>query len=132
MTTNKAPHLALAAAVAALVSLNAAAADPLNAAQLKEMFSDKTISAINHATGGKSQITYFSADGKTIQKAADGKKKEGNWRVDDKGQQCITWSGAAEVCSTIVARGDGTYQRLVGDKATVTIQKMRSGNLLDE
>ena len=133
MNTNNTPRLTLAVAiVAGFVSLNANAADPLNAAQLKDMFSDKTISAINHAAGDKPQNTYFSADGKTIQKTADGKKKEGSWRVDNKGQQCITWSGSAEVCSTVVARGDGTYQRLVGDKATVTIQKMRKGNLLDE
>ncbi len=127
------PRIALAAAIiTGLVSLHATAAEPLTAAQLKDMFSDKTISAINHAAGDKPQNTYFSADGKTIQKTADGKKKEGSWRVDGKGQQCITWSGSAEVCSTVVARGDGTYQRLVGDKATVTIQKMRKGNLLDE
>ena len=126
-------RIALAAIFATgLVSLTATAAEALTAAQLKEMFSDQTISAVNHATGGKAQSTYFSADGKTIQKAADGKKKEGSWRVDGKGQQCITWSGSAEVCSTVVARGDGTYQRMVGDKATVTIQKMRKGNLLDE
>ena len=133
MNKHNAPRLALAAAlVAGLVSLHATAADPLTAAQLKDMFSDKTISAINHAAGDKPQNTYFSADGKTIQKTADGKKKAGTWRVDNKSQQCITWSGSAEVCSTVVARGDGTYQRLVGDKATVTIQKMRQGNLLDE
>lgn len=131
MRKNHAPRIALAAAiVTGLVSLSATAADQLNAAQLKDMFSDKTISAIT--ADNKPQTTYFSANGKTIQKTADGKKKQGSWRVDGKGQQCITWSGSAEVCSTVVARGDGTYQRLVGDKATVTIQKMRKGNLLDE
>lgn len=131
MNKYNAPRLALAAAlVAGLVSLNATAADPLTAAQLKEMFSDKTVSAIN--AENKPQTTYFSADGKTIQKTASGEKKQGSWRVDGKGLQCITWSGSAEVCSTVVARGDGTFQRLVGDKATVTIQKMRKGNLLDE
>ena len=131
MNKYNAPRLALAAAlVAGLVSLNATAADPLTAAQLKEMFSDKTVSAIN--AENKPQTTYFSADGKTIQKTASGEKKQGTWRVDSKGLQCITWSGSAEVCSTVVARGDGTFQRLVGDKATVTIQKMRKGNLLDE
>ena len=124
-------RIALAAAiVTGLVSLTATAAGPLNAAQLKDMFSDQTVSAIS--AENKPQTTYFSADGKTIQKTADGKKKEGSWRVDGKGLQCITWSGSAEVCSTVVARGDGTYQRMVGDKATVTIQKMRKGNLLDE
>lgn len=126
-------RIALAAViVTGLVSLTATAAGPLNAAQLKDMFSDQTVSAVNHAGGDKLQNTYFSADGKAIQKTADGKKKEGSWRVDGKGLQCITWSGSAEVCSTVVARGDGTYQRMVGDKATVTIQKMRKGNLLDE
>ena len=133
MNTNNAPRITLAVAiVAGFVSLNAAAAEPIKAVQLKTMFSDQTVSAINHATGDKLQATYFAADGKALQKAADGKKKEGSWRVDNKDQQCITWSGSAEVCSTVVARGDGTYQRMVGDKATVTIQKMRKGNLLDE
>jgi len=130
MNKNNIPGIALAAMVAGLVSLQANAADALNAAQLKEMFSDKTVSATN--AENKPQITYFSADGKMIQKAASGEKKLGTWRVDGKGLQCITWSGSAEVCSTVVARGDGTYQRLVGDKATVTIQKLRAGNLLDE
>jgi hypothetical protein len=131
MKKNHTSRIALAAAVAsALVALTATAADQLNAAQLKEMFSDKTVSATN--AENKTQTTYFSADGKMIQKAANGEKKQGTWRVDGKGQQCITWSGSAEVCSTVVARGDGTYQRLVGDKATVIIQKMRQGNLLDE
>ena len=125
------PRIVLAAAVVTgLVALNTTAADQLTAAQLKDMFSDKTVSAIN--AENKPQITYFSADGKMIQKTASGEKKQGSWRVDGKGQQCITWSGSAEVCSVVVSRGDGTYQRLVGDKATVTIQKMRQGNLLDE
>ena len=30
------------------------------------------------------------------------------------------------------AKGDGTFNRIVGDKATVTIQKMRDGNQLDK
>jgi len=133
MQKNHSPRIVLAAAaVAGLVSLSASAADRLNAAQLKDMFSDKTVSAINHNDGDKPQATYFSADGKMIQKTASGEKKQGSWRVDGKGQQCITWSGADEICSVVVSRGDGTYQRLVGDKATVTIQKMRKGNLLDE
>lgn len=131
MKQNHSLRIALAAAIiTGLVSLNATAADPLNAAQLKEMFSDKTISATN--AENKPQTTYFSVDGKTIQKTADGKKKEGIWRVDGKGLQCITWPGSAEVCSTVVARGDGTFERLVDNKVTVTIQKARKGNLLDE
>jgi hypothetical protein len=125
------PRIALAAVIASgLVSLNAAAADQLNAAQLKDMFSDKTVSAVT--ADNKPQTTYFSADGKIVQKTPTGEKKQGTWTVDSKGQQCITWSGSAEVCSTVVARGDGTYQRMVGDKAVVTIQKMRQGNLLDQ
>jgi hypothetical protein len=127
------PRIVLAAAiVTGLVALTTTAADQLTGAQLKDMFSDKTVSAINHNAGDKLQSTYFSADGKMIQKTASGEKKQGSWRVDGKGQQCITWSGADEICSVVVSRGDGTYQRLVGDKATVTIQKMRKGNLLDE
>jgi len=131
MKKNHSSRIALAAAMAtALVALNATAADQLNAAQLKEMFSDKTVSATN--AENKPQTTYFSADGKIIQKTPTGEKKQGTWSVNSKGEQCIAWSGAAEICSTVVARGDGTYQRMVGDKAVVTIQKMRQGNLLDE
>jgi hypothetical protein len=132
MKNNNASRFAYAAIlITGLVSLPATAADQLSAAQLKELFSDKTVTAINHNAGDKQQNTYFSADGKLIQKTATGEKKEGSWRVDNKGQQCITWSGSAEVCSTVVSRGDGTYQRMVGDKAAITIQKMRQGNLLD-
>jgi hypothetical protein len=131
MSKNNTSRFALTATlITGLVSLPAIAADQLNAAQLKEMFSDKTVSGVS--ADNKPMTTYFSADGKLIQKSASGEKKQGSWRVDNKGQQCITWSGSAEVCSTVVARGDGTYQRMVGDKATVTIQKMRQGNLLDE
>jgi len=131
MNKNNPPRTALVTAiVSGFVALNAAAAEQLSGAQLKDMFSDKTVSATT--AQNKTQNTYFSADGKMVQKAANGEKKQGVWRVDAKGQQCITWTGSAEVCSTVVARGDGTYQRLVGDKAVVTIQKMRQGNLLDE
>jgi hypothetical protein len=131
MNKKNTARIALAAVLASgLVSLTATAADQLNAAQLKDMFNDKTVSAVT--ADNKPQTTYFSPDGKIIQKTPTGEKKQGTWSVNDKGQQCITWSGAAEVCSTVVARGDGTYQRMVGDKATVTIQKMRQGNLLDE
>jgi len=127
-------HCLLLAAVftTSLVALDAGADQQLNAAQLKEMFSDKTISAINHAAGDKPQSTYFAPNGTVTQKTPTGSKKQGNWRVTDQGQQCIAWAGEKEVCSTVTARGDGTYQRMVGDKATVTIQKMRAGNLLDE
>lgn len=116
---------------AAAVSFSAIAAGELSSTQLKEQFSNKTIDAVNKATG-KPQSTYFSADGKISQKTADGKLKQGTWKVSDKNQQCITWAGEKEVCSTVTAKGDGTYDRMVGDKATVTIQKMRDGNLLDK
>lgn len=113
------------------LSFQAGAAESLNAAQLKEMFTNKTIDAVNIEKGSK-QSTYFSADGKSIQKTADGKQKQGTWLVNDKGQQCITWAGEKEICSTVSAKGDGTFNRIVGDKATVTIQKMRDGNQLDK
>ncbi len=133
MPLPKTPCLLLAAVLTAgLAALDAGADQPLNAAQLKEMFSGKTISAINHAAGDKPQSTYFAPDGTVTQKTPSGGKQQGSWRVTDQGQQCIAWAGGKEVCSTVSARGDGTYQRMVGDKATVTIQKMRAGNLLDE
>jgi len=124
--------LAVAAAATSLIAVQAMAADALTSAQIKEKFSNKTIDAVNHAKGGKSQLTYFSADGKITQKMPDGKMRAGTWRVSDKNQQCITWSGAKEVCSTLQARSDGGLDRIVGDKAVVTIQKMRDGNLLDK
>jgi hypothetical protein len=126
--------LALAAVIATgLAALDASAADQrLNAAQVKEAFSGKTVDAINHAAGNKSQTTYFAPDGKMTQKTASGERKQGTWRVDDQGRHCVTWTGQSEACNVIVSRGDGTYQRLTGDKATVTIQQMRAGDLLDQ
>ncbi|HCU54281.1 MAG TPA: hypothetical protein DIC36_08405 [Gammaproteobacteria bacterium] len=133
MYRNNSFRVVLAAVAAAgLVSMETMAGETLNSKQIKEMFADKTIDAVNHVQGGKSQLTYFSADGKIAQKAPSGEKREGSWRVSDKNQQCITWSGQKEVCSSLQARGDGTYDRIVGDKAVVTIQKMRDGNLLDK
>lgn len=129
MNLRHASRLALAATVA--VSFSAMAAGELSSAQLKEQFNNKTIDAVNKATG-KPQTTYFAADGKISQKTADGKLKQGTWLVNNKNQQCITWAGEKEVCSTVSAKGDGTYDRIVGDKAVITIQKMRDGNLLDK
>jgi hypothetical protein len=120
----------LAAVTAAVVALPVHADQSLNAAQLKQTFSNKTVSGSSN--NGGALLTYFSADGKLTQKAANGELKQGTWRVTDQGQQCITWAGQKEACSTVVARGDGTYQRFVGDKATVTIHKMRDGNLLNQ
>jgi methionine-rich copper-binding protein CopC len=117
-------------AAAAAVSFSAIAAGELTSTQLKDMFTNKTVDAVNIEKGSK-QSTFFAADGKLTQKAGD-KMKQGSWRVNDKNQQCITWAGESEVCSSISAKGDGTYDRIVGDKATVTIQKMRDGNLLDK
>ena len=126
------PFLLISALTAGLLALPVSAGEALNAAQLKEMFNNKTITAQNPAAGNKTQLTYFAADGKIVQKTPTGEKKEGTWRLTDNGQQCITWAGQGEVCSTVVSRGDGTYQRMVGEKATVLIQKSRAGNLLDE
>jgi len=123
-------RLALAATVA--ISFSAMAAGELTSAEIKDKFSNKTIDAVNHAKGGKSQLTYFSAGGQITQKMPNGKTRSGTWRVSDKNQQCITWSGDKEVCSTLQARSDGGIDRIVGDKAVVTIQKMRDGNLLDK
>jgi len=125
-------HKTILAVAASLVAIQVGAADALTSAQIKEKFSNKTIDAVNHAKGGKSQLTYFSADGKITQKMPDGKMRAGTWRVSDNNQQCITWSGNKEVCSTLQARSDGGLDRIVNNKAVVTIQKMRDGNLLDK
>jgi len=122
----------LAALVAGTLSFPAMADQAMTAAQLKEAFSNKTITAVNHNKGNKSQLTYFAADGKVTQKTTEGKLKQGTWRVSEPNQQCIAWEGQKEVCSTVTAKGDGTYQRTIGAKAAVTIQNMRTGNLLNE
>jgi hypothetical protein len=121
---------AAAAMAASLVPLCAISQDQLDADQLKTLFSDKTVVGINHGAGNKLQKTYFSAGGTMIQIATNGETKRGSWRVNDSNQHCVTWAGASEVCAVIVSRGDGTYQRLVGGKAAVTIQKVSAGNTL--
>jgi len=49
-------------------------------------------------------VMYFSADG-TVRSIRGEKKKAGKWRVDEKGNHCVQWTGKKEGCAPIVKEG---------------------------
>ena len=65
------------------LALPAVAVDYLDAGQLKELLSDKTIEASKPARG-QSSVTYYDPDG-TFRQLLDGKPQRGTWSVSADG-----------------------------------------------
>ena len=88
----------------------------LSAEEVRALFSGKTVEG-EFREGSNKRIDpdgvstfyepfvmYFSADG-SVRSIRGGVKKKGNWRVDEKGNHCVQWSGKKEGCAPINKEG---------------------------
>jgi hypothetical protein len=114
----------------------AAAADMLNADEVKALFAGRTGYAI-HLVKDLEIVSYFDADGTTRQ-TRNGEKWTGKWRVDNDGKHCIRmadpYSGRDKPwkCAFIEKDGGVYYRHFVkpnGDtKTVVKYTKFENGN----
>lgn len=99
--------IAVAFAGLLLASTLSHAGETLDAAAVKALITDKTVTGIRTKDGATLR-NYFSPDGK-VYRLEDGQVAEGTWQVNDDGTQCV--EGIAGGCAKIVSNGDGTYDR---------------------
>ena len=109
------------AMIAMMFAVAANAGERLNAAQLKEYFTDQTISGEHNKLG--SVKTYYGADGKVRSVSDDGERK-GKWWIDeDFNLRCIRWEHKNKnFCHYVEKNADGTH----------TVVHKRSGKRLVE
>jgi len=88
----------------------------LTAGEVRSLFSGKTVEgefregSKKHSepdgvsTFYESFVMYFSEDG-AVRSIRGEIKKTGKWRVDEKGNHCVQWTGKKEACAPIVKEG---------------------------
>ena len=91
-----------------MFAVAANAGERLNAAQLKEYFTDQTISGESVKHG--SVKTYYGADGK-VRSVSDKGERKGKWWVDeDFNLRCIRWEHKNKnFCHYVEKNADGTH-----------------------
>jgi len=61
--------------------------------------------------------------------AADGKRRDGRWFVDDQTRLCILWDGKIKpLCFTVFAQPEGSYNLIKKGKHITTITGVEDGN----
>lgn len=111
-------------ALVAMPSLSSAEQKILSAAEVKALITGKTVS-VTFKKNGKQWKMYFSPEGKSFRDNG----KEGEWKVTDEGQHCIT--GIKFKCAKVADLGDGTYARLKSNgKPSVIWTKIEDGKHL--
>ena len=116
----------------------------LSAEEVRALFSGQTVEG-EFREGSKKHIDpsgintfyepfvmYFSADG-AVRSIRGDVKKAGKWRVDEKGNHCVKWTGKKEGCAPITKEGRvyKKYKRR-GEGSRIkwvkTFTKFRPGN----
>ena len=116
----------------------------LSAEEVRALFSGQTVEG-EFREGSKKHIDpsgintfyepfvmYFSADG-AVRSIRGDAKKAGKWRVDEKGNHCVKWTGKKEGCAPITKEGRvyKKYKRR-GEGSRIkwvkTFTKFRPGN----
>jgi hypothetical protein len=103
--------------------------EQVSADAIKRLLTNNTINCKNLQKNITSKI-YSRDDGSATRLSSDGKKMQGHWRVTDNGQHCVDW-GEHERCTPVVDQGNGTYQKIEGDKprAEFTVAEGNPNNL---
>ena len=113
---------------------SALAADDLSAAEVKKLFSGKTVEGIN-VNKGYSFKAYFDPKG-TIRAAYPFGTRQGKWSVNQKGRKCIRWKDKKKQSCNIITRDGEIYKEIKikknGDRKHVaTFKKFTDGNPYD-
>lgn len=120
-------------AAAVLFSVGIAhAGERLSGDELKEFYSDTTVSGVHFKLGpGK---TYFSSDGSVHSKSESGNERIGKWWVDEgEGKRCVRWNNSnKDLCHYTERNADGTHALLHGGNGErlVEIKSTQKGNQL--
>lgn len=73
---------------------------------------------------------YFDPNGRILAIYDIGGKREGKWRIDNKGRKCVQWIEGQEFCNILVDEG-GVYKEIMtkngGRKHIVTFEKFTEG-----
>jgi hypothetical protein len=123
--------------------ISALAGDELSATEVTKLFSGKTVEGVmaKKSKSGKLKPydAYFNSNG-TIQakhwygkKHLTWKKRNGKWRIDDKGRICIEWEDRdKETCMVIEKEGEVYRQYKINKngsrKHVATFEKFTDGN----
>lgn len=104
----------------------------LNANDVVELFSDKTVESVT-AVRGRSSISYYAPNGE-VRQQRKGVTRIGKWRVLDNGRMCLQMDGLPEKCRIIVNE-NGIYKKYIVKKSgkhqhSVTYRSFRDGNPL--
>ena len=99
----------------------------LTAEEAQALFSNKTFDGFNEEKG-KDYKVFSSADGVHNLQKSNGKMKEGEWRIDDKGRHCVKFK--KEKCTKVIAVGDGIYEKHRRGEHTHTLKNFVDGDQL--
>ncbi len=112
-----------------LSSVLAMASEPLNADDIKALFSNKTFD-IHNVTNDKKLMAYDSAEGKHLVyipwKDKTSKRK---WWVEDN-KHCTSHPKRGDNCKLIKPVGEGVYHGISDGEHTHTLSNFREGNQL--
>jgi len=103
---------------------------PLNAEQIKTLFTDKTVNAIHEPKKAPVKL-YYDSNGEVRGIFASGKQGKTTWNVSDDGQICLMIA-KKDTCFTVMKKG-GQYEKYLtkpdGQKVLIfSIETFSEGN----
>ncbi len=104
------PLAALLVTGCAILDRSAAPEGTLDASEIRELFTGKTVKSVTFSRGTVRE-TYYMANGE-LRRLRKGEVSPGSWRVRKDGRLCQQVDEHAETCRAIVRAGD-TYVKYV-------------------
>ncbi|MGD8743102.1 MAG: hypothetical protein PVH46_06715 [Granulosicoccaceae bacterium] len=114
-------------AMLALATNFAMAEKVLSANEARALFSNKTFDGHNESKGKDFRV-FSSADGVHNLQKSNGKRKQGEWRIDDEGHHCVSFG--SEKCTQVIDVGGGVYHKVRNGEHTHTLKNFVDGNQL--
>ncbi len=104
----------------------------LNAEQVVNLFSNKTVDSVT-AVQGRRSVSYYDPSGE-VRQLRKGIKRTGRWRVTDNGRMCLQMEDRPEKCRIIVNE-NGRYKKFIVKKNgrhqhSVSYETFRIGNVM--
>jgi len=98
------------------------AGERLSNEEMKEFFTDKTLSGVHHKLGpGRS---YWGADGNVRSESDSGKVRVGKWWIDEsRNLRCLRWNTKnKDFCHYIERNSDGSHTLVHGNKGKKLVE----------
>jgi hypothetical protein len=113
-----------------LLSYPAFSAQALNATEIKNLFSGKTVTAYSEIKKAPVSL-FYDSNGQVRGKFTNGKIGKTKWWVKDSGQICLK-SKKGDLCFEVVEKSDGYQKYLIKTDGTrilaFSMEKFSSGN----